>query len=118
LHRNDNSRIALKRRTAGEHFVHDDAQGIDIGGGTDDVSLRLLRRHIFDGTQRHAGRRQAGSIQVLIDAGNAEVGELDRAVTTYQDILWLDIAMDDPPTMSCPQPKGDIVSNNDGAFAI
>ena len=45
--------IVAKRALAGEHFMEDDAQRVEIDGGGDGLSRQLFRRSVRRG--RHAG---------------------------------------------------------------
>ena len=118
LHGHRYWRIAIERRAAGEHFIHDDAQRIDIGSRANDVALCLLRWVVLNSPQGHPGGGESFIIDIFIDTGDAEVGQFNGAITTYQHILWFHVAMDDPTTMCGTQAKGDVVGNNDGAINI
>ena len=50
---NVHQRLALERRSAGEHFVEEGAQGVDVGGGGDRACLAggLFRGHVGRGAQ-------------------------------------------------------------------
>ena len=92
-------RLRLERGPAGEEFVQDRAERVDIGGGPDvaNPSGGLFRRHVAGRTQHGPGARQ-------IDIGadrfcEAEVGDLERAVGGHQDVLRLEIAMNDSLAM-------------------
>ena len=71
-------RVGMKRRAAGEHFVHHHAQRINIGARVEFIAPHagsLLERHICGRAEHHAGLRvHAGFAQL----GNAEIDELDH----------------------------------------
>src|SRR6266487_1395259 len=110
--------IPIKRRAACQHFIHHDTERIHIGSRRDDLPLRLLWGVVLDCAQSHPSGGEAFSINVFIDAGDAEVGQLNRAVTTYQHVLWFDIAVNDVASMSGTQAKRDVMGNDDGAVKI
>src|SRR5258708_28933103 len=112
------SRITIKRRATGEHLIHDDAQRVHISSRADDLALRLLRRKVLHSAQGHACGREALRIDIFIDADDAEVGQLYRAVTAHEDAPRLHIAMDDAPPVGSAQSQGDIMSDDDGAVSI
>src|SRR5260370_29626826 len=118
LHSHGYKGITIERRTAGEHFIQDDAECIDISRRADDFALGLLGCVVLHGPQRHPGGSEPLIINVFIDTSDAEVGQLNRAVTTHQHILWFHIAMDDPATMRGTQAKGDVVGTNDGPINV
>ena len=91
LHR----RLALEWRTAGEHLVKDRTQGVDVGRRTDVPALpaRLLGGHVAGRAHDLAG---LGVAVVRVDPlGQAEVGDLGRAVRGEQDVGRLQVAVDD-----------------------
>ncbi len=116
LHRHGHRRVTVERSAAGEHFVHDDAQGVDIGRGTDHLALRLLGRIILNGAERHACGGQPLGAGILVDAGDAKIRQLDELVVVEHDVLRLDIAMDDATLVRGAQAKGHVVGNDDGAL--
>src|SRR5579863_2900540 len=118
LHGYCNRRITVKRSAPGQHLVHHDAQSVDIGSGTDDFAQGLLRCVVLNRSQGHTSSGEAFSTYIFIDTGDAEVGQLNRPVTTYQHILWFDIAMHDTATMRSTQTKRDVVGNNYCAIFI
>ena len=79
---------------AGQQLVQDRAQGVDVGERPDllGLALGLLGGHVAGRAQDRVGRRQAASVQRL---GQAEVGDLGRAVGGQQDVARLQVAMDD-----------------------
>ena len=86
-----NGRIAVIRRAARQHFVHDDAERIEVGAAVDLRALGLLGRDIVDGAERLARE----GVLCGGDAGNAEVRDLDAAVLQNHDIMGLDVTVDD-----------------------
>ena len=77
LHSDGDRCIAIKGCASSKHFVHDDAEGIDVGGRADDFALGLLRGIILHGAEGHTGRGETLGVDIFVDAGDAKVGELD-----------------------------------------
>ena len=85
-----------ERRTTDQEFVQDHAQRVDVGERADllGLALGLLGGHVAGRAQDRLGRRQARfDVQAL---GQAEVGDLGRAVGGDQDVGRLQVAVDDP----------------------
>src|SRR6266568_5564752 len=116
LHSDGDGRISIEGSAAREHLVHDDAKGIHISGRADDLALSLFGSVVLNSTQGHTGGGQTFSVDIFIDTGNPEVGELDGAVTANQDVLWFNVAVNDASPVRHSQSQSDIVSNDDGAI--
>ncbi len=89
------TRLALERRPPRQHLVKDGAQRVDVGEGPDlpGAAAGLLRCHVAGRADQVARLRPAGRVvQVL---GQAEVGDLGRAVGGEQDVGRLQIPVDD-----------------------
>ena len=85
-----------ERRAADQQLVQDRPQGVDVGERADllGLALGLLGGHVAGRAQDRLGRRQARfDVQ---DLGQAEVGDLGRAVGGEQDVARLQVAVDDP----------------------
>src|SRR5581483_8583541 len=102
LHGDRDGGIAIERWATGEHLVHDDAEGIDIGCRIDDFTLCLLRGVVLHRSERHTGSGQAFRVDVLVDTGDTEIGELDGTIAPHQDTLWFDVTMNNATAMSGP----------------
>ena len=89
---NGHRRITVIRRAARQHFVHDNAEGIEVGTAVNLRTLGLLGRDIVDGAERltREGILSGG------DAGNAEICDLDAAVLQNHNIVGLNVAVDNP----------------------
>ena len=86
---------AAERQFAGEHFVNDHAEAVDVGAVVDVVRpFVLLRGHVGRATERRAGEGQ-GEVapRVADDAGDPEVDDLHAALRIEQDVLGLDVAV-------------------------
>ncbi len=99
LHR----RAPQERRPPGQQVEEDGAQGVRVRGGTDlgAVGLDLFGRQVAGAADddAHLGqvgrrRRARGGVEVF---GEAEVGDLGRAVVGQQDVGGLEVAVDDAP---------------------
>ena len=94
LHLLDSDRdcvIAVEGDTSCCCLVHDDAEGIEVGGGPELLALRLLGRDIVGRSQN----RVVGREMAVLGAGDAEVHDLDVAIRLDHDVLRLDVAVDD-----------------------
>ncbi len=89
---------AVKRQPAGQQFVEDDAEGIDIAAGVGGVTVagRLLGRHVRQRAENVAvGGRRAGRLRQEIQPGQAEIEDVRPAVGVDEDVARLEIAMTD-----------------------
>ncbi len=86
-------RFGRKGQLPGEHLEHDDANGIDIGGGRWRIARGLFRGKIL---------RRAPHL-IILDllagfahgASDAKIGHLDPVITRDQDILRFDITVNE-----------------------
>jgi hypothetical protein len=92
LHRHRDLVLAVERDVAGEHLEQHDAERVDVRLAVDVVAERLLGRDVV-GRAEHAA--VGGQALVVERAGDAEVGDLGRALLVDQDVLGLDVAVDD-----------------------
>ena len=67
--------------------------GVDVGARVGDPALDLLGGEVGDGADQHA-RRGSSTVWLGDGPGQAEVGDLDRAVVGEDDVLGLDVAVD------------------------
>src|SRR5438552_9046981 len=116
LHGDGDGCISIKVCAPGEHLVHYDAQSVHIGGGIDDLSLCLFRRIVLDGAKGHACCCQAFGINIFVDAGDAKVSKLNRAIATHENILWFYVAMYNTTAVCCTQAQRDIMSDDDSTI--
>ena len=87
---------AAERQFAGEQFVEDDAERIDVRAMIDGGRLLdLLRGHVVHGAEGRAGggERRVGMF-LAHELGDAEVGDLHAALRVEQDVLGLDVAVE------------------------
>ena len=90
---------------ADEHLVEHDAERVDVGLAVDVVAERLLGRHVV-GRAEHA---PVGGQAVLVErAGDAEVGDLGRALAVDQHVLRLDVAVHDVVRVGAAERAGDL----------
>ena len=97
-------RLAADRGRAGQEFIQDHAQGVDVGPHVDveRVERRLLGGHVERGSGDRAERREQALLAQLHPAGGlgqAEVdhrGDRDAVVVLDQDVCRLQVAVDDP----------------------
>lgn len=84
---------------AGQEFVEDHAQAVNVGGGGEafGAALGLLGRHVGGRAEHLAGQREAG---VVADAaGEAEVDDLRLARGVEHDVGGLEVAVEDAVLM-------------------
>src|SRR6266540_580729 len=87
------SRAGDDRGLAGERFVHEHAEGVEIGSRLDAGADALLGSHVFGRSQRVAFLGEAlgrGELR------HAEVENLGPAIVAQEDIARLQVAVDDP----------------------
>ena len=82
--------ISGKGTLAGEHFIANDAERIDVGSRRDILSLCLLGGHILCGAYHHAGASKRHGCGRL---GNAKVRDLDLAILRNEQVAGLNIAV-------------------------
>ena len=79
-------RLAGERRLAGQALVERDRRRVDVGGRAGFRALELLGRHVPGGPGRHR--------PVPGQGGDAEVGQLARAVGVHEHIRQLVVPVD------------------------
>ena len=94
--------VAVERQLAGEHFIHDDAERIDVAPSVHREAACLLRRDIM-----HRADRFIFNIRYFgLEVGNTEIRNLDYAVFDNKDILRLNVAVHDPlPVRVAERPR-------------
>ena len=81
-------------RHAGQHFVEDDAERVDVGALVDLLAEDLLGRHVLRRADDVAG---LGELRVAfaLRGGDAEVHDLEQAFLVDQHVRGLEVAMHD-----------------------
>ena len=103
--------IAAKGRPTGTQGVEHAAQAEQIAAIIDRMVLGLLRRHVGRGAQGDAAFGVAG---IVDDAGQAEIGDLDRlGPLLHQQVAWLDVSMDDAALVGSNQATGRLQADFD-----
>ena len=92
LERDGDGGLAGERDLAGQQLVEHDAERVQVGAGIDPLALGLLRREVGGGPEHGSGR---GDRLVADRAGDAEVGDLHRAVLGEHDVARLHVAVDE-----------------------
>ncbi len=94
LHYSVERRCRLERRPAGQAFIQDCPQGINVARGPQllDLAIGLLGSHVARCAQDGAGRRHARGAELPCQA---EVGDLGRAVLREQHVGRLEVAVQD-----------------------
>ena len=106
--------VALKGHLARGGLVHDDAQGVDVGGGAKLLALRLLGRDVVGGAQDGVVLREVA----VLGASDAEVHHLDVAIGLHHDVLRLDVAVDDVVTVGHGERLGNLGANLGNLLAV
>ena len=88
---------AAHRDFAGEHFVKDHAERIDVRAVVHGLRLvELLGGHVARRAERHAGyRERVVGLLAAQEFREAEVGDLHTAAFINEDVLRLHVAVDD-----------------------
>ena len=87
--------FTFKRRAAGNRFIHDAAQSVDVRAGVGRLAAGLFRREVLRGADHRGGLRHRGR-RIIQGAGDAEVHDLHLAGVGQHNVGRLDIAVDDP----------------------
>ena len=88
--RNGNGIIRLERKLTREHFIHHNADGIDIRPVIGCIAARLLGAYIMNGAY---GAVRHGLCVAVTESGNAEIRNLDIAVGKQHYILGLYVSV-------------------------
>jgi hypothetical protein len=111
---------AAEGKFAGEHFVEDDAEGIDVGAVIDGVWLfDLFGRHVMRGaeTGAAAGERIFGD-GFGHEFGDAEVGDFHAAARVEKDVVGLDVAMEDAFVVGILEGFADARDDGEGLVGV
>ena len=96
----------------GEHLEEHEPSGIHVAALVGGAPLDLLGGEVGNRAEQDAGlarRRLVGD-----RPGQSEVGDLDLPVTTDDDVLGLDVAVDDPRRVGCPERAEDRLEDREG----
>jgi hypothetical protein len=90
---------ARRRMDAGEQYVEEDAERVDIGRGRHRGALDLLGRCVVGSERAAAGLRQLGRrfgrVFAAEQLGDAEVEQLHLPLGGHEDVARLEIAVED-----------------------
>ena len=103
--------LRFERRTAGQHFVHENAQGIEVRTRVRGLALDLLRRDIG---RRAAPGAEPVPARLVEEAGQPEIHDLRLAFLVDHDVLGLEVAMDDAQAVGFGEPVADLAGDGDG----
>ena len=107
-------RVAPERALAREHLVQDHAESEDVASGVGGPGLDLLGRHVAERSHDDAGSVAVGSFETLSGAldlhqlREAEVEDLDAALSRHEEVLGLQVPVDDPFLVSGGEALGDL----------
>jgi hypothetical protein len=88
--------VALERDGARQHLEEQDAEGVEVGRRRRGLTTGLLGSDVRGGPHHRSG---VGERRLPQGAGDAEVGDLDRAVRSDDDVARLDVPVHDPGTV-------------------
>ncbi|MDX2644123.1 hypothetical protein PV341_11135, partial [Streptomyces sp. PA03-1a] len=100
-------RVTGEGRPAGEQLVEQAPQRVLVGARVHRRAVDLLRREVGGRPHGHPGRGQPGR-RVGDDLGDAEVEDLDLAVSRDHHVGRFDVAVDQPLRMAVGQGVGDV----------
>ncbi len=109
--------VAAERPLAGEHLEQHRAEREDVGALVGRLAAQLLGRHVAQGADdrpvlgldgQGRGSRSWASRFELMQLGEPEVEDLDRAILGDEDVLRLEIPVDDAAGVGCGQTVGDL----------
>ena len=97
--------VAVDRRTASPHRVQDAPESIQVDAAIDRLTLQLLRGHVRQGANQHAG---LGQSRIGTRPSEPEIGKLHlAAIRHHQDVRGFHIAVNQPAFMRRRQPHRD-----------
>ncbi len=98
---------AQKRRIAGQHFVRDRTQRVEVAAGVDGaLAHRLLGAHVLRRAEAQSSLRHALAGGALHSERDTEVGD-ECAAIVQENVLRLDVAMNDVLAMCAIERTGD-----------
>jgi hypothetical protein len=115
--------IALKRRSAREHFEQDDAHGVEVRALVDVVRVEVLGGHVLGRPEKRAGLRDGRAAdglgraagQLLHESEVEDLGGLAAFVVGYEhDVGGLEVSVNDPVLVHDAQPAQDVLRDAHG----
>ena len=85
--------VTRERTVAGQALIQHTGQRVDIRAGIGLAGAEPLRRHVTEGADHPAGRRQAG---LAHRARDPEINQIRKVVVVEQNVGRLDIPMHQP----------------------
>ena len=104
------ARIGL---AAGQAFVQQTGQRIDVGAGIGDAGAEAFGSHVGERADDRAGLGQLGGRDVV---GDAEVDQVDEVAPGHQRVGWLDVAVHQPDGMRGVQRGGQLLNDVHGPW--
>ena len=81
---------------AGEHFVQDAAEGVQVSRRPDGAGKGLLGGHVWRGAHCLPGHGELGEFPGAQQRGDPEVKYLDDAARGEEEVTWLDVPVHVP----------------------
>lgn len=94
---------------AGEEFIEDEAEGVDITSMSDFSAFELFGCHVGG-----SALADFGSVKFTCYGGEAEVADEDFATTVQHDVVGFEVAMDDTFGVSGGEAGTDFAGDLDG----
>ena len=111
---NRHGRIAVIGRSSGHHFIHHNAQGVDVGTGIHSAALCLFGRDVVDRAQGFFCK----GISLGHHPGDTEISYLYRAVFQHHNVVGLNVPVDDAPAVGVFQRLCDLHSKVQGLLPV
>ncbi len=113
-------RLALERLAPGGHLIEHQPEREKIGAGVELFAARLLRRHVVDRAEGHAGHRQdvardprlgRGIRRFLAELRDTEVEQLGLPSFRDEDVRRLDVSVNDALGVRGIERVGELAAN-------
>ena len=82
-------------RAAGEEFVEDGSEGVDVGGDGGWLAGGEFRGHVGRGAEETGGEGELRVVGGIGEAGEAEVGDAGFAIGGEEDVRRFEVAVED-----------------------
>ena len=104
----DRDIVAGKGKAAGEYPIKHHTDRPDIGSSIGGLAQQSFRRDVMKGSDDHAGLGVAGKV---LQAGDAEVDDLDVAIGLEHDVGRLDVAVHHAHAVRIAETEAELVNH-------
>ena len=101
--------IPVIRLLAGQHLIHDNAEGIQVASGVGALATDLFRGNIMNGSDRCP----AFIPNFIFQGGDPKITDLQSPIPQKEHVLWLDVTMNDAFGMGMSQSAGNLFGKID-----